>query len=157
HLAFSNGTTGSGIAWIDNTGHRIFVFDLASHVLRPVSLGNEDFEPTWSPDGKWIAYTSDHFSSPSETVTHRLWVVEANGNHPHQLLNLPKTNIGHPAWSPHGKHIAFYTQDVDTYKVTGIATVDVDGQNLVVLAAVDGVDPAWSPDGTTIAFALKTN
>lgn len=58
--------------------------------------------PAWSPDGKWIAYSSDKAEQPRKNWD--IWVIHADGTHPTQLT----TNVsfdGDPCWSPDGKYI----------------------------------------------------
>jgi dipeptidyl aminopeptidase/acylaminoacyl peptidase len=53
-------------------------------------------EARWSPDGKWVAYTSGG----------QLWVSAADGSAPRQLTTLNGGASG-PVWSPTGDRIAF--------------------------------------------------
>lgn len=53
-------------------------------------------EARWSPDGKWVAYTSDD----------QLWVVAADGSNPRKLTSLNGGASG-PVWAPTGDKIAF--------------------------------------------------
>ena len=53
-------------------------------------------EARWSPDGKWVAYTSGG----------QLWISAADGSNPRQLTNLNGEATG-PVWSPSGDRIAF--------------------------------------------------
>jgi TolB protein len=61
---------------------------------------------------------------------------------------------GYPAWSPDGKHIAFYAK-YDDKKTWSIHTMNSDGTNRRRLTyAKNKWDsmPTWSPDGTKIVF-----
>jgi len=105
--------------------------------------------PTFSPDGRWIAYY---------LILHgerHVWVVSASGGEPIQFTN-GKGAETNPAWSPDGKHLVF--------------TVDMHGDSHIWVAPVsDGLRtgapievptgdeilalvPCWAPDGETIAF-----
>ncbi|MFN2603262.1 MAG: prolyl oligopeptidase family serine peptidase [Gemmatimonadaceae bacterium] len=53
-------------------------------------------EARWSPDGKWVAYTSDD----------QLWIVAADGSSPRKLTSLNGGASG-PVWAPTGDKIAF--------------------------------------------------
>jgi Tol biopolymer transport system component len=59
-----------------------------------------EFQPAWSPDGKWIAYVT--WSNGDG----ELWKVPASGGTP---VHLSKTNgvYSNPAWSPDGTRIVF--------------------------------------------------
>jgi dipeptidyl aminopeptidase/acylaminoacyl peptidase len=52
-------------------------------------------EARWSPDGKWVAYTSGD----------QLWVVAADGSNPRKLTDL-NGGVSGPVWSPTGDKIA---------------------------------------------------
>ncbi len=65
--------------------------------------------PTWSPDGKHIAYLSD---------TEDLYVVNADGSNETRLAS-----GSYPTWSPDGKHMAYLSDTGDLY------VVNADGSN----------------------------
>jgi TolB protein len=59
-----------------------------------------------------------------------------------------------PAWSPNGKHIAYYHIDKEIDK-NGIYLITPDGkENRLWHAAVGAETPTWSPDGQWIAFSM---
>ena len=51
--------------------------------------------PSWSPDGKRIAYVGDHV----------IWVVDSDGENQRQLTKIVPDE--HPTWSPDSESIAF--------------------------------------------------
>ncbi len=64
-------------------------------------------------------------------------------------------NGGYAAWSPDGKHIAFYSK-YDDKKTWSIHTMTSNGKNRKRLTDVKNKwdnSPTWSPDGNKIAFA----
>jgi Tol biopolymer transport system component len=111
-----------------------------------------DIWPTWSPDGRFVAYQSDRVLTPADTVPHdNIYVIGADGT---GVLALTSDTLGNiqPAWSPDGTKIAFATKRDGNYE---IYTMDTGGGNLLRLTNDPGEDgqPAWSPDGSKIAFA----
>ena len=116
-------------------------------------LTNTDFaewEPSWSPDGKRIAFTS---SGAMDTWGWHIYVVDADGKN---LRKLDPNNKGgwYPSWSPDGKRIAFVSTR-DGWGNSNIYVMDADGSNQQRLTDGPNGDryPSWSPDGQRIAFA----
>jgi len=110
-------------------------------VVRLTDQPGIDAHPTWSPDGRRIAFASDRGGSEWH-----IYVMDADGSNVIQLAEGQT-----PAWSPDGSHIAF-TGRGDTSGAY-VLLMDPDGANVVPLAP--GYEPAWSPDGTRIAFARR--
>jgi Tol biopolymer transport system component/predicted Ser/Thr protein kinase len=99
-------------------------------------------EPALSPDGTFVAYTSDR--SGNEDI----WVTDARGGSAVQLTSDPASDT-RPAWLPDGSAIVFASARGGS---TGIWRVPRLG-GAAVLVAPDGDSPAVSPDGTLIAFS----
>ncbi|MEO2005763.1 MAG: hypothetical protein ABGY41_16885, partial [Candidatus Poribacteria bacterium] len=71
--------------------------------------------PTWSPDGREIAYTA----------AAGMVIAPLNGGPERTLLKTPESE-GSPAWSPDGRRIAFSRSGNGP---SDIWVVDTDGQN----------------------------
>jgi TolB protein len=100
--------------------------------------------PSWSPDGRWLAFESDSASFRD------IYRVQADGT---GLLRLTSNREGNfePVVSPDGQSIAFVSsRDGDSE----VYVMRADGSETRRLTAFHREDwaPAWSPDGRSIAF-----
>jgi len=97
--------------------------------------------PSWSPDGKQIAYTRGDVMTNID-----IWVMNDDGTKARRLTEHPERD-SRAAWSPDGSQIAWVSQrDGDV----AVWLMDADGGNPRKLAK--GREPSWSPDGRCIAF-----
>lgn len=104
--------------------------------------------PSFSPDGRWIAY-------------HRViggqrdvWVIPSSGGLARQITADPAADVL-PSWSPDGRRIAFCSdRDGATHVWTVPFSDSDDAVEATRLTEGEGTDlfPVWSPDGTVIAF-----
>ncbi len=59
-----------------------------------------DTSPTWSPDGRTVAFVSDR------TGSQQVWMIRVDGGEARQLTNFP-LGVDNLRWSPKGNHLAF--------------------------------------------------
>lgn len=133
----------------DNGAWDIFVMDVDGTNLKNLtdeivdeatSLPSTQTDPAWSPDGKWLAFTSDG----------DIFAMMMDGSQLVQLTDHSGWDYT-PSWSPDGTQIAFGSQrgaDPDIYTVT------LDGLALQRLTGSPQADwaPIWSPDGSKIYY-----
>jgi dipeptidyl aminopeptidase/acylaminoacyl peptidase len=106
--------------------------------------------PTWSPDGKSIAFISNM------SGRNNLWLVPAEGGWPVQLT-VSDQRQSSPAWSPDGKWIA-YQSDFDGNELWDIFIVSPKTGKVVNLTStreIAEMNPTWSPDGRYLAYEVK--
>jgi Tol biopolymer transport system component len=108
--------------------------------------------PTWSPDGRRIAFQRYTFGSPGSGITAvDIYAMNADGSNVVRLTDDPGFALG-PSWSPDGSRIAFSSgRDGDEE----LYVMNADGSNPRRLTFNPGSDQqaSWSPDGARIAFA----
>jgi TolB protein len=119
----------------------IWVADASGAHPRPLTHHRgPEFDPSWSPDGRWIAYRdSRHGINNNDEI----YVINATGHHPRNLTRSPQ-NEWSPSWSPDGKLIAFYSGELFVMRP--------DGRTGRAITRIEGEYPAWSRNGRWLAF-----
>lgn len=124
---------------------QIFIADFDGSNARQISKGKEPHvSPAWSPDGRYLAYTSFKGRAP------HLYIYDTKNGSTRKLTTKQGLNSG-ANWSPNGKLIAFTGSrggDTDIYVITPSGT---DRRLLIEGSGLD-VDPKFSPDGQWMAF-----
>ena len=150
-LAGCSGSGGGGAIDLTSLSGRI-VFDNSQDIWSINANGTglrrltrspwPEFDPSWSPDGRFIAYRSEPHEYPE------LWVMNADGSGQHRLT----PDGGFPDWSPDGSMIA-YANPGGPSGMSWIAIMSADGSGQRRLPhTAAGEYPSWSPDGKRIAF-----
>jgi len=99
-------------------------------------------EPTWSPDGRYIAYSSDRDGKFD------IWVQQVSGGNPVQITKRHGNNW-QPDWSLDGKYIAYRSEDGEGGLYVAPA---LGGAGLERKVSSFGYFPRWSPDSSQILF-----
>jgi Tol biopolymer transport system component len=105
-------------------------------------------DPSVSPDGRTIAFTSDEAGSKD------IWIVDVKGG-PAQRLTTSDASDSQPAWFPDGRSLAF-SSDRRTRTQHDIWRAPILDGRAATLLVPDGESPAISPDGAMVAF-VTTN
>ena len=127
----------------EGIGYGIYVMNVdGSGLTRIAGLRDSEGYPTWSPDGRRMAFQYDD-------GYWNIRVVNADGS---GLTSL--TTGRYPEWSPDGERIAFYSSRSGSNE---IHVMNSDGSNITQLTSYgsrlrDPGPPSWSPDGRRIAF-----
>jgi Tol biopolymer transport system component len=117
----------------------------------------EHKRPTWSPDGKRLAFVVQDADHPEGSI----WAANADGSGAALLSgggDECPVGLFHPAWSPDGTKLAVVCypggDDHESVAVLDVATGSL--RRIADYTHPDAVDsaPSWSPDGRTIAFEI---
>jgi serine/threonine protein kinase/Tol biopolymer transport system component len=105
--------------------------------------GNYDRNPTFSPDGQAIIYTSMGVMHPN------LWKVSIDGGEP---VKLTDTFSAAPTISPDGKLIACYYWDAKPDTQLSIALIPFEGGQPVKTFNLPSQFVRWTPDGSALTY-----
>lgn len=130
-----NPRTGREIAFISNRGGspQIYVMDSSGANQRPlISRGGHSDSPSWSPDGRYIAFTYGGAGS------FQIFVADVASG---QLLQLTSQGRNEsPTWSPDGRHLAFQSNRSGRWEIWQ-THIDGTGQRQVTRGG--GRLPTW--------------
>src|SRR5690606_10140164 len=102
-----------------------------------------DTAPTFSPDGRQIAFESDRGG------TQQLYVMNADGSNV-QRITFGQGRYANPVWSPRGDLIAFTRMYQGKFYI-GVIRPDGSGERLITNAwHVEG--SSWSPNGRVLTY-----
>ena len=168
---------GSRIAFTSDRGGGDNIWTMKADGSDKQPVSEETFRllnnPTWSPDGRFIA-ARKHFTTSRSLGTGEIWLYDAGkGGAGVALVKKPNESyqkeLGEPIFSPDGKSIYYsrnttpgdrfiYAQDSNT-EVFAIYRYDMEtGESVKVVGGPGGaVRPTPSPDGRTLAFVKRVD
>jgi tricorn protease len=131
----------------DETGEQeLAVFDAKGHEAHKVLTHNKKgwlFPPTWSPDGKTIAYAD---------MTLTLYLADAETGKLTEITKSPNAEITDYSFSPDGKWLAYVVeadnqfQQIELYDVAAAKSYPLSG------GFTNDWSPSWDPDGKYLFF-----
>lgn len=72
-------------------------------VQKVTGTPSSDTDASWSPDGRWIIYSSDY----GNLTYPNIFIIQAEGGEPIRVTKDDNREHGAPSWSPDGQWIAF--------------------------------------------------
>ncbi len=112
----------------------LYLFDVATKKLNKLTNDEhfEEHEAEWSPDGKLIAFVSNHDAPDADrTANEDVFVVDAKpGSAPRKLTSFEGRDSGPLAWSPDSRQIAYrqgLAKHYTAYEASRLAVVSADG------------------------------
>jgi Tol biopolymer transport system component len=164
---------GKQLAFISTRGEgfaNLWLLDIASHKCQSLTRSlSGNFRPNWSPDGRWIAFSSDRDANPGKfpgqwehLQSSGIYVIHPDGT---GLRRLTKAGgvAGSPTWSADGKRVLYYESDeTGAYLAkngrgrTELVSVDTATGDRKQYTASEEVklSPQWLPGGR-ISYAVR--
>ena len=113
------------------------------------SAGSAERFPSWSPDGRWIAYLSD------ATGEYEMYITQSDGRgETKQLTNDGNCYRYAGEWSPDSKHLTF------TDKTGALYLLNVesgDSKKIDTDPFAQQISPSWSHDSNWICYSKATD
>jgi len=136
------------------------------------SVAGDEFYPTWSPDGAWLAYVSYEVrpagatlyataepNIPADTPAVResdLWKVSADGLTKERLTTFYVGSVTHPRWNPDSTLIAFLYTVVPSEDFLWIIAAQPNAiPTRLTTEPVQSQWVIWQPDGLALLAALR--
>ncbi|MFY7697965.1 MAG: Tol-Pal system beta propeller repeat protein TolB [Legionella sp.] len=129
----------------EQTRYSLEIADVDGYGPQSLLVSSEPImSPTWSPDGRQIAYVS------FEKKRAQIFTVSVENGHRQLLTDFPGIN-GAPSWAPNGHEMAVVLSKGGSPK---IYKVDLSAGSMKQLTFGDAIDtePRYSPDGKSLLF-----
>ncbi|MDP2054447.1 MAG: amidohydrolase, partial [Acidobacteriota bacterium] len=126
----------------------IYVMPIGGAAVNVTKDAALDTDPSWSPDGSSLVYSSDKDSAHLQ-----LWIRDLKTGQSRRVTNLPTQPQG-ASFSPDGKRVVFFNVD-GMWRVAEMSILDLDSGRVTRIheSLPQPGTPTWSPDGTRIALA----
>lgn len=131
---------------VEEGNSEIYIANSDGTRLKRLTFNNAiDTSPSWSPNSREIAFTSDRGGTP------QIYIMDAEGS------NVRRVSFGGsyhdaPAWSPTGDRIAYVSR---VEQIFDIYVLNLRNNNIIKLTESNARNesPTWSPNGRHLIFS----
>ena len=150
--------------------------DKGAHLTQVTTNPGPDRAPSWSPDGKWIAFVSQTDIKDMIYATHHLAIAPSTGGEAKVLTMAFDRSVRRPRFSPDGRAIYFLASDDGTENLCRVAvtggevsrpiggrlnvntySLAKDGAIAAQIGSLDRPDEIFLSNGTDLTRLTKTN
>ena len=147
----------------------LYIVDVESGQATLLTPGGHDEQlPSWSPDGRTIAYVTKRGPDPDRHMNYDIYLVAPEaGAKERQLTSFPGSDLdpyweSRPSWSPDSRRIAYLQGGEDKwiyYAPWQLAVIDVASGKATLPAPIDMslYKPRWAPDGRSVLSLIERN
>jgi len=155
------------VGYLTSRRKHLYLLDVASGVHEILTAGDHDEQlPSWSPDGRLIAYVTKRGEDPDRHLNFDIYLIEPRAGAPERRLtsfqgsDLDPYWDSRPEWSPDSARIAYLRNGEDRwiyYSPWQLAVVDVATGRESIPAPIDRCffKPRWSPDGRSVLSLIE--
>jgi TolB protein len=122
----------------------IYEYNIETRALKQLTFGNHiDTSPSYSPDGRYMAFNSD------STGSQQIHVLDLQSGK-HKRITFGAGRYATPAWSPDGNYIAFTKIAENTFY---IGIMNPEGRHEKILAGGWYMEaPSWAPGSRRLVY-----
>ncbi len=155
------------IGYLTDRRQHLYVFDIANREVLPLTTGaNDEYLPSWSPDGHHIAYVTKRGADPDRHINYDIYLIEPRAGASerqlttHEGADLDPYAESRPEWSPDSRQIAYLQSGPDReiyYAPWQLAVIDVASGASRLPAAIDRFffKPRFSADGRSVLALVE--
>lgn len=148
---------GNEVAWFSDRSGKGYELLIANQdgmsAPRSISIGESKlgWEPTWSPDGKYIAFTDDDVRIRLvDVASGTIKTIDVGGN------NLERGSLG-LTWSPDSNWLAYSKSASNNFRQVMIWSLTSHKTQAVTNVFADAFSPTWDADKKHLYFLASTD
>jgi tricorn protease len=153
-----NASAGGGKIVFEQAGY-LHLYDPATSQTKQLTIGVTadlpETRPRFATGARWIRDAALSPTGVRAVFEYRgeIVTVPAEKGDPRNLTNTTAAHDRSPAWSPDGRHVAYFSDEGGEY-VLRVASQDAKGEARTIKVSGHGFysQLAWSPDGTRLSY-----